>query len=109
MAISVPPVRIDTSTRQVVRDPVPRSLTEAELMRGYGAREPFEAVVMDRISELWTRRTWYQTHLGWIVQQAVDDRAELLLLVRLARQARRHLRTRSAELAYGDFYAGMDR
>ena len=47
-----------------------------------------ENVVHDRIHELWSRRAWYRSHLGWIPEQQVEDRAELRYLVGLARKAR---------------------
>lgn len=49
----------------------------------------YQTVIEDRIADLWTRREWYRSHLGWIIQQRVEDMAELRLLVRLARKARR--------------------
>lgn len=47
-----------------------------------------EAVLLDRIAELWQDRSWYRTHVGWIPEQQTEDRVELRLLVRLARKAR---------------------
>jgi len=48
----------------------------------------YKAVIEDRIHELWKDRTWYRTHPGWIVEQEMEARAELRLLVGLARKAR---------------------
>ena len=43
----------------------------------------------ERIAELWRRRRWYAEHLGWIPAQRTEDMAELRLLVRFVRRARR--------------------
>ena len=50
--------------------------------------QAYRAVIEDRIHELWKDRTWYRNHPGWIVQQEMESRAELRLLVGLARKAR---------------------
>jgi len=47
-----------------------------------------EQVLLDRIDELLRYREWYRTHVGWIPEQQTEDRAELRLLVKLARKAR---------------------
>jgi hypothetical protein len=49
----------------------------------------YRLILEERIAELWRRREWYRTHLGWVVAQHVEDRHELRALVHLARRARR--------------------
>lgn len=48
-----------------------------------------EAVVMDRIAELWGYRAWYRSHVGWLPQDQVEHRAELHYLIALVRKSRR--------------------
>ena len=76
--------------------------TERELFAGYrgyprryvadlqpAVDHALRVAVEERVSELWRRRRWYADHLGWIPAQRTEDMAELRLLVRLARGARR--------------------
>lgn len=78
------------------------AITEHELYQGYRGIVPAprtsttaledhacRVVLEERIRELWGRRAWYARHNGWIVAQRVEDTAELRILVRLARAARR--------------------
>jgi hypothetical protein len=61
-------------------------------MDPYTADAAYRMVLEARIAELWRRREWYRTHLGWIIAQHVEDRHELRCLVRLARGARKAAR-----------------
>jgi len=49
----------------------------------------YQRLIEERISELWRRREWYRSHLGWLIESKREDDHELRALVRLARRARR--------------------
>jgi|GEM_PF-5412977 len=70
------------------RLPYPEPRVEARLIEDHAYR----VVIEERIRELWGRRAWYARHNGWIVEQRVEDMAELRILLRLARHARRTAR-----------------
>lgn len=80
-------------------------------------------IVEERIATLWRHRQWFRDHVGWIVQEQVDEREELRYLVALLRKARAIAgpeveasdvfttwkRARDiADLADGDHFVGLD-
>jgi hypothetical protein len=70
--------------------------------------EALRVVLEARIRELIEYRRWYSSHLGWIPQQRVDDMAELRILLRVHRQARRLAavpRQQPAGVGYHDWTA----
>jgi hypothetical protein len=81
--------------------------------------QALRVLVHERIATLWRHRAWFRTHVGWIVQEQVDERAELRYLIALARQARKVAgppqdeifegwkRARDLDLSSGDHFAGM--
>ena len=43
----------------------------------------------ERLRELWAHHRWFQSHVGWIVESEMENRAELRFVLRMLRKARK--------------------